>query len=321
MKGEDTKRITACQQLERLFKGFLWDAFVDPKVIEIMVNPDQGVFIERFGEDMKYVGKADISMIESVIRIVSGYHGQQVTYDEPICEGEFPIDGSRFEAMLPPTVSAPSFTLRKKASMVFTLDDYVESGTMTPHQKEIICNAVCDRKNILVVGGTGSGKTTLINAVIKEMTDQNDRERIVIIEDTGELQCSAKNYVQMRSNEKISMTRLLKATLRYRPDRILVGEVRGGEALDLLDAWCTGHPGGCATLHSDTAERGLKRLSNLISRNPEAPRDLEPLIGEAVQVVINIVKDVITHKRYIREIIEVDDWDERKKQYITHEIK
>lgn len=310
---------TAIAQLKLQMRGVLWDAFSDPKTVEIMVNPDGKIFFEQLGRDVQEIGRADPAAVSSIIRIVSGFHDQIVDFSNPICEGEFPIDGSRFEGMMPPVVSGPSFTLRKKAIMVFTLDDYVKSGTMTPRQEQIIKEGVKNRRNILVVGGTGSGKTTLINAIIKEMSDQNPRERVVIIEDTGELQCEAVNFVQMRSTEEVPMSRLLRATLRYRPDRILVGEVRGPEALDLLDAWNTGHPGGCATLHSDTAEKGLKRLSSLISRNPNAPRNIEPLIGESVQMVINIAK--VSHKRLIRDIIEVVDYDLKTHDFIISHIK
>ena len=314
-------RQTAVMQLKLQMRGVLWDAFSDDKTVEIMVNPDGRIFYEQLGKDVQEIGKADPAVVSSIIRIVSGFHDQVVDADHPICEGEFPVDGSRFEGLMPPVVAGPSFTLRKKAIMVFTLDDYVKGGTMTPRQEQIIREAVRSRRNILVVGGTGSGKTTLINAIIKEMSDQNPRERVVIIEDTGELQCEARNFVQMRSTEEVSMARLLRATLRYRPDRILVGEVRGPEAMDLLDAWNTGHPGGCATLHSDTAEKGLKRLNSLVSRNPSAPRNIEPLIGESVQMVINIAKDPISHKRVIRDIIEVEDYDEQARKYIFHHVK
>lgn len=315
MSDVSNKQSTAINQLKALFSGVLWDCFNDKSVVEIMVNPDGAIYVERLGKDIENVGTINPSKTELIIKMVAGFHNEVVTRDHPICQGEFPIDFSRFEGMIPPIVEGPSFTLRKKAIMVFSLDDYVKNGVMSENQKNTICKAVTERKNILVVGGTGSGKTTLINAIIQEMVDQNAEERVVIIEDTNELQCTAKNHVQMRTSPTVSMTDLLKATLRYRPDRILVGEVRGAEALDLLDAWCTGHPGGCATVHSDTAERGLRRLGMLVTRNREAPPKVELLIGEAVQMVVNIVKDPINHKRYIRSIIEVEDYDELNHKY------
>ncbi len=314
--SSSVKHNTAVVQLKALFSGVLWDCFNDKSVVEIMVNPDGCIYVERLGKDIENVGSIPPVKTEQIIKMVAAYHGEIVTHDKPICQGEFPIDFSRFEGLLPPVVEGPSFTLRKKAIMIFSLNDYVKNGVMSENQKNTICKAVSERKNILVVGGTGSGKTTLINAIIQEMVEQNPQERIVIIEDTNELQCAAQNCVQMRTSPHVSMTDLLKATLRYRPDRILVGEVRGAEALDLLDAWCTGHPGGCATVHSDTAERGLKRLNMLVTRNKEAPPQVELLIGEAVQVVVNIVKDPIKHNRFIRSIIEVEDYDEVNHKYI-----
>jgi type IV secretion system protein VirB11 len=174
---------------------------------------------------------------------------------------------------------------------------------MTPEQKQQLCDAIANHRNILVIGGTGSGKTTLVNALIHELTDQFPDERIVIIEDTGELRCVAKNYLQFHTTPDRTLTDLVKHSLRCRPDRILVGEVRGPEALDLLMSWNTGHPGGIATLHANSAEAGLTRLSTLVSMNPFAPREIGPLIAEAVDIVVHIAR---TDKgRVVREVLEV----------------
>ena len=286
------------QQLTTLMHGLMLQEFADPKTVELMANPDGLLYVEKLGEPMKLIGRVSPYTVSSIIYNVAGFHGQVCDLEHPICEAEFPLDNSRFEGLLPPVVSGASFSLRKKASLIFTLDDYVKSGTMTEEQKRVILQAVTCHLNILVVGGTGSGKTTLINAIIEAMVRCSEEERIVIIEDTGEIQCSAKNHVQMRSNDSTSMTELLRATLRYRPDRILVGEVRGGEALDLLDAWNTGHPGGCATLHANDAYAGLNRLKSLITRNPHHPNDIEALIGEAVHLVICIAR--FQHGRKIK---------------------
>lgn len=161
---------------------------------------------------------------------------------------------------------------------------------MTVKQCQKIKSAVAEHRNILVVGGTGSGKTTLVNAIINEMVNHDPSERIFIIEDTGEIQCAAENFVQYHTSLDVSMTQLLKTTLRMRPDRILVGEVRGEEALDLLDAWNTGHEGGAATLHANDALSGLTRLNSLITRNKSAPADIDALIGEVVHLVVHILR-------------------------------
>ena len=313
--NDDQTRRRAVAQIELLMRGPILNAFKDKFTVEVMVNPDGMLYVEKAGQGVMQVGKVDPAVVGSIINNVSGYHSQIVDYEHPICECEFPLDGSRFEGLIPPVVSGPSFSLRKKAIMVFTLDDYVCQGIMTDAQRRVIVQAVTSHQNILVVGGTGSGKTTLINAVIEAMVQCNPIERPVIIEDTGEIQCSAKNYVQMRANAYTSMTDLLKATLRYRPDRILVGEVRGPEALDLLDAWNTGHPGGCATLHANDAYAGLNRLKSLITRNPYHPTDIEPLIGEAVNLVICIAR--FQHGRRIKQILKVNGWDAANRQYIT----
>jgi type IV secretion system protein VirB11 len=244
---------------------------------------------------------------EAVIKTVAGFHGKEATRAKPIVEGELPIDGSRFAGQLPPIVSSPTFAIRKKAVAVFTLDEYINSGAMTREQREAIGRAVRDHENILVIGGTGSGKTTLVNAIVHEMVVNDPAERICIIEDTGELQCTAENFVQYHTSFDVSMTHLLKLILRMRPDRILVGEVRGAEALDLLDAWNTGHPGGAATLHANNAMSGLTRLKSLITRNSAAPKEIEALIAEAVNVVVHIART--PQGRCVQEVLVLDGYD------------
>ena len=279
-------------------------ALQDPETVEIMVNADGRIWQEKLGQRIEYIGNLQAAQAEAVIKTVAGFHGKEVTRSNPIIEGEFPLDNSRFAGQLPPVVSSPTFAIRKKAVAIFTLEQYVESGVLKPKHRDVIKDAVRQHRNILVIGGTGSGKTTLINAIIFEMVLNDPDERIFIIEDTGEIQCAAQNSVQYHTTLDISMTQLLKTTLRMRPDRILVGEVRGAEALDLLDAWNTGHEGGAATLHANDALSGLTRLESLISRNPSAPKDIMPLIAEAVDMVVHIARTA--NGREIKQIIEVE---------------
>lgn len=235
-------------KLARDLGSLILDALNDPKTVEIMLNADGKLWQERLGEPMQFIGTLSATRAEAIIKTIAGYHGKEVTRSTPILEGEFPLDGSRFAGQLPPVVSAPTFAIRKKAVAIFSLEQYVESGIMSVAQSEVLKNAVKAHRNILVIGGTGSGKTTLINAIINEMVKTNPSERVVIIEDTGEIQCAAENCIQYHTTIYVDMTMLLKTSLRMRPDRILVGEVRGPEALDLLMAWNTGHEGGAATL-------------------------------------------------------------------------
>jgi type IV secretion system protein VirB11 len=213
-------------------------------------------------------------------------------------------------------VPAPAFAVRKRASRVFSLDQYVHAGILTPKEKEFLCGAIRDHRNILVTGGTGSGKTTFVNGLLGEATAQFPSERLIIIEDTGELQCAAANYVQYHTSPERTMTDLVRTSLRMRPDRILVGEVRGPEALDLLMAWNTGHEGGIATLHANNAVAGLARLATLISMHPNAPRSIEPLIGEAVDVLVHIARKEGGAGRIVREILEVKSHDPEKRAYV-----
>ncbi|MDX6018643.1 P-type conjugative transfer ATPase TrbB [Shewanella indica] len=306
----------AKRKLERDMGPELLAALRDPKTVEIMLNADGRLWQERLGEPMRCMGSLRTAQAQAIIETIAGYHGKEVTRQKPILEGELPLDGSRFAGQLPPVVPAPTFAIRKKAVAIFTLNQYVESGVMNEQQRDVLIDAVRAHRNILVIGGTGSGKTTLVNAIINQMVANDPTERVFIIEDTGEIQCAAENYVQYHTSLDVTMTALLKTTLRMRPDRILVGEVRGPEALDLLMAWNTGHEGGAATLHANNAKSGLDRLAMLISMHPDSPKPIEPLIGEAVHMVVHIART--SSGRQIQEIIEVSGFDNG--QYLTKTV-
>lgn len=301
-------RERAREKLMRDLGDTFMNAFNDPSTVEIMLNADNRLWQERLGEGMRCIGTMRPSQSEAVIKTTAGYYGKEITRANPVLESEFPLDGSRFAAQLPPIVSGPTFALRKKAVAIFGLVDYVAGGTMSEDHRRVLLNAIQAHRNILVTGGTGSGKTTLINAIIREMVEADANERVFIIEDTGEIQCAADNFVQYRTSFDVGMTQLLRTSLRMRPDRILVGEVRGPEALDLLMAWNTGHEGGAATLHANDARAGLSRLAMLISMHRDAPRPIEPLIAEAVHLIVHIART--PSGRRVQEIVSVEGYED-----------
>jgi len=277
------------RKLEQEMGPAILDALADPACIEILLNPDGRLWVERFGEPMQVAGSMTGVNALAMMGTIADALGTVINRNTPILEGELPGTGSRFEGLMPPVVAGPTFTIRKKASRVFTLADYVRQGVMTERQQGVLEQAITDRSNMLVVGGTGSGKTTLTNAVIAGIVGRYPDDRLVIIEDTAEIQCAADNAVLLRASLDVSMQQLLKATMRLRPDRILVGEVRGGEALALLKAWNTGHPGGVATLHANDARAGLVRLEQLVSE-AGVVQGVPALIGAAVNLVVVIAR-------------------------------
>ena len=282
------------EQMRRILGLEIAALFNDTGVVEIMANPDGRVFVERLGSGISHLGEIDVSRVQSLLGLMADYLHTTVSRDRPIVEGAMPIEflRSRFAGAIPPMVEGASFSIRLPARSVYTLDQYVDAGIITEAQMDTLSDAVLSRKNILVSGGTGSGKTTLANALIDRISTLSDiGTRIVIIEDTRELQCTAPNVVQFLTDDDagIDMTRLLKLTLRYRPDRILVGEVRDKAALALLKAWNTGHPGGIATLHANNPEAALLRLDQLC-QEAGVPAQ-QTLIHEAVDIVLQIARD------------------------------
>ena len=192
---ETTEKRTL-EQISRCAGNSLLAMLHHPKTVEIMLNPDGSMWVEQLGSKCQCFGEMNPSIAQALMQNIAGFYSKELTAENPILECEFPIDGSRFAGQIPPIVSHPTFTIRKRAISIFSLENYVENSIMTQKQYETIVSAVGSHKNILVIGGTGSGKTTLVNAVIQKMVDLNPAERPVIIEDTGEIQCTAKNYVQ-----------------------------------------------------------------------------------------------------------------------------
>jgi type IV secretion system protein VirB11 len=276
----------------------------DPAVIEVMLNPDGRLWVDRLG-----LGIADTGEImsagdgERIVRLVAHHVGVEVHARAPRVSAELPT-GERFEGLIPPVVIAPAFAIRKPAVAVFTLEDYAASGIMSRLQAAALRKGVAERRNILVAGGTGTGKTTLVNALLAEVAKTTDR--IVLIEDTRELQCAAPNLVAMRTKDGVaSLSDLVRSSLRLRPDRIPIGEVRGAEALDLIKAWGTGHPGGIGTIHAGTALGALRRMEQLIQEAVvTVPR---ALIAETIDLIAVLVRD--GHGRRLAELARVEGLD------------
>lgn len=267
-------------------------------VAEVMLNPDGRLWIDRLGTGLSDTGVTlGAAEGERIIRLVAHHVAVEAHALRPRVSAELPETGERFEGLLPPVVSSPAFSIRKPAVQAVSLATYVEQGAMRADQAQILTKAVAERRNILVAGATASGKTTLANALLAEL--KGGDERIVVLEDTLELRCPAPNTVTLRSKDGVaSLTELLRSTLRLRPDRIIVGEVRGPEALDLIKAWGTGHPGGIATVHAGSALGALRRLEQLIAEAAvTVPREL---IAETVDVIA-----VLTGRGAARRLTEL----------------
>jgi type IV secretion system protein VirB11 len=264
------------------------DALADPAVIEIMVNPDGVLRLDTLGIGRSDTGiRLDAEQVERIIRLVASHGRAEVHGGAPIISSELPPHGEgageRFEGLLPPVVRGPCFTIRKPAARIYRLIDYVNEGIMTAETARLLSLAVVERRNIVVAGGTSSGKTTLANALLAEMGHLD--ERLILIEDTRELQSPAPDTVALRTKAGVvGMTELVRSTMRLRPDHIIVGEVRGPEALDMLKAWNTGHPGGIATVHANSAASALIRIEQLVQEAVvTVPRRL---IAEAIDLIV-----------------------------------
>lgn len=263
-------------------------AVADDDVTEIYLNPQDGAvrFDTRSRGRVESGARMDAHRVEMFLNAVASSLDLTLGADNPRIEAELPaagFRGSRLQGFVPPVTPAPAFNIRKPPSIIYSLDDYAAAGIISVAQRAEFRRAAIEHRNVLIAGGTNSGKTTLANALLKEITDLFPSERIVILEDTVELQCAAQDYLALRTTPNVALAQLVKSALRTSPNRIVVGEVRGGEALDLLDAWATGHPGGVATVHASSAEGALARLDRLAQRANVPPQRY--LVAEAIQLI------------------------------------
>lgn len=291
-------------------------ALADPSVVEIMLNDDGSLWIESLGR-MRHVGEISASDGMAILNQVSSALNGELSKQNPFVEGELPLNGERFEGVAPPVVERPVFAIRKKSSRLFTLNEYVRSGVLSFAQAEMLRTAIKNRENVLVIGGTGSGKTTFCNALLHELALLCPETRMLIVEDTRELQCTLQNRAFLRATEWTDMARISMAINRLRPDSVSVGEVRaGGPALALLKLWNTGHPGGLATVHANSAYGGLTRMDQLIQEVSSNPQRV--LIAEAVNVTVFLART--PNGRKIKEILRVEGYDSHEYKFITRPI-
>ena len=292
---------------------------------DILLNPDGSLWVKRMGHGFSRIGEMPAAQAASALGTIAAWRGTVLNHEHPILETELPIDGSRFEGIVSPVARRPIFAIRLRPRRIFSLNDYESDGILTDgadplnqlrrrddfldgvrglKHGDVIRAAVRARKNILVVGSTGSGKTTLVNAILDSLAHLTPHDRVISIEDTTELQCSVTNYLDLRAVGGVTMLDCLRACMRLKPTRIVVGEVRGAEAHTLLKAWNTGHPGGAATVHANDALSGLIRLESLVAEATSAPQ--QNLIAEAVDLVVFVDEESsVKAGRKVREVLLV----------------
>lgn len=298
-----SRKVTALRQA---MGPVIAKALAEPLVVEVMVNPDGKIWVDRIGEGRAFTGESLAPAdADRILRLLADHVGEVVTKDRPRISASLPETGERFQGVSTPIVANPAFAIRKRPEAVFTLDDYVTKGIMTRSAATVLRHAAAHKQNLLIAGGAGSGKTTLANALLAEPAFSTDR--VVLIEDTAELQCAAPDKIELltkRTEPVVTMADLVRDTLRLRPDRIVIGEVRDGSALDLLKAWNTGHPGGLATIHANNAQEALSRLEDLIGEVTQ--RIPHRAIAAAVNIVVFIER---THSgRQVRSVSRVLGW-------------
>lgn len=298
------------EMLKSALGGPIGRLLEDPAIEEIRVNPDGRLWYTHGGT--RSCAPQALSEAERirVISIVADHIGEVASAKNPSFPAELPESGYRFHAVLPPqSPDGPTFVIRKKSSLRLTLDDYVASGQMTAAQKDVLVEAIHAKDNILIVGGTNTGKTTFLNAALRELGRVTGR--VITIEDTLELEVEADEVVRLRtvrSGDTItrSMAQAIRDTLRMTPDRLIVGEVRGPEVMDMLDAWNTGHPGGLASAHANNARDGLGRIEDMLVQGGYTP--VPRKIARTIQVIVSIgftTIDTPEGKRSVRRVKEM----------------
>lgn len=295
----------------------------DPEVNEVYINQDYSLRIDTISGRRKTDVILTSDTVARICKSIAGINRQVITEKNPELGVEIRLLQVRAQIMFPPIVSRPTFFLRKKPRQIFSLEDYQAQGALSEKYYEIIVDCIKRRKNIIVAGATGSGKTTFLNAILKKLSEINPEHRLVILEDLPELQCSSDDvqYMTTSGNRTTSVTMqdLVFISMRLSPQRILIGEVRDKSAYDVLKAWNTGHPGGFCTIHADGCHDAFIRLELLVKEadTGSSTRDIKALIGSTVGVVISIQKVVQNNAttRVVEEIIAVKGYDAEQDCY------
>ncbi len=295
----------------------LRDALSHPRTIEILLNADGSLWQECLGESPARIGSLSRSNAYRLFGTIAHSLGKIVDASHPILEGRLTAWEVRFEGCVPPISKAPIFALRKPASSVIPLERYLTEGALDEAHHLALIEVLQSRRNVLIVGATGSGKTTFANALLAEIGRLFPSERIVTLEDTQELQVNVANYVSLFTSHRITLRDLLRSTMRLLPDRIVVGETRGGEALELLKAWNTGHRGGLSTIHANSAAAALLRLEQLCAEASAVPS--QELIAEAIDVIVFLSR-ADDRLRGLAEAVTVDGYDSRRQSYLLSEL-
>jgi len=311
--GRDEQRLRRRDELQRVFGGVIGEALSDPMVTEVMVNPDGAVYVDRLfaGMTEEPIARLKPRDVLNAIITVAGELGTIIDEANPSLQGELPLDGSRLQAWIPPAVRAPTLVIRKHRRQgidgvpALRIADYIRDKTIPPNFAALLHQAVIDRRNVIIVGATSSGKTTFGGAFLDLVSELTPCDRIVTIEDTYELYCKSKNWVPLHSSETLSMRTLVKQTLRARPDRIVIGEVRDEAAHDVMMAWGTGHSGGLCTIHAQGVVDAFDRIEMLVqlSNYPVVPKT----IAKAVHLVVALVREPGGPRR-VTEMTYVHGW-------------
>jgi type IV secretion system protein VirB11 len=332
--SHDEQHIRLDAKLKRELGENVLQLLADDATEDIVLNPDSTMWVKRMGLGFQQAGFMPPAQASSALNTIAAWKGTVMNHERPILETELPLDGSRFEGIVSPIVRRPVFAIRLRPKKIFSLAEYEQAGILTSkndplnHRKkrdsfaqdvrglshaEVIRAAVAEKKNILIVGATGSGKTTFVNALLDVMAQVAPNDRVVSIEDTTELQCSVRNHVDLLAVGSVSMLDCLRACMRLKPTRIVVGEVRGAEAHTMLKAWNTGHPGGAATVHANDALGGLIRLESLVAEATSAPQ--QTLIAEAVDLVVFVDQEPeLIAGRKVREVALVTGYRDGRYQ-------
>jgi len=293
---------------------------MDPSVSEIMVNGADRVFVERGGfvEPVKLQAPLTERSLQVAIRNIARILGDEISEEKPLLDARLP-DGSRVAAVFPPcSVQGTTLTIRKFHSKHFTAEELVRIGALPTEVLDQARDGIERRLNILISGGTGTGKTTMLNALARFI---EPGDRIVLIEDTAEIQIEQENLVRFEARREqpgvpaVTIRDLLKATLRHRPDRIILGEVRGGEAFDLLQALNTGHSGSLSTIHANSAQQAIQRFTSCVLQSTvELPyKAVRSNIAECLNLLLHIERR--QGKRYVLQLVELERYNPEHDTY------